>query len=844
MVEGLYLQDADLRMNSYNLLKTEISTSTSSMTSIPRPLKFIRSHYPDIKSFTTAFTPLTPVDHQYKSHLCELLAVIVMVIPNTEDTSLMWILQAKDAKITDWGLEFIRTLCSNIGEEYNKRLDSGKGVDDLYELGKIIVPYLINNHCESDAIDFLIEVEKLNEMMDFVNENNYKKICLYLLAIANYAADTDEYRATLELVYSIYFTKFHEYVNALRVAIKIGNSLYINQTYEQCSDPVIKKQLAFILAREKMFIESETSTDELVNIMSNTKLSEYYKRLGKELEMLEPKHPEDYFKSHLENKKKESTQLESYKINMAHSIASSFINAGFGTEVLLSNEKHEWLHKNKDEGMTSLIAGLGLVYLWDHLEGPGKLYEYAGNNEKDLLKRNGRNIGLGICSAGIHDDNDTAVAVLLEELEDRNMSVKVSALIGLGISAAGSQNEDLLQPLLEVLQDFQYGFELSAYVSLTLGLIYLGSAKEEVFSELFGILLSRNDGGKVKIFDTPFFVLYAIGMGLICLGKQKDIDFMTETISSIQEFPEEMRMYLKIILTSFAYAGTGNVSKVQELIQLIAKPNDQLNPKVRSVAVIGTSLIAIGEDVGSEMIIRSFGHFLQFGDASVKKAVPLAMALLNLSNPKVSIVDAIIKFCYDTNKEVAMNAIFSLGLVSAGTNHSRVAGLLRNLAAFYSEETNPLVIIRISQGLLHLGKGLLTLNPLTSHQLLLNNVGIGGILVSLFAFTEVEGLILSKHQSLLYMLSLTMQPRFIMAIDETLEPKSIQVMIGHSVDIVGQTGNPRPITGFQIHKTPALISVGERCELSGDDYIACSDVLEGLVIVRDKNTNNKMEVDK
>ena len=142
--------------------------------------------------------------------------------------------------------------------------------------------------------------------------------------------------------------------------------------------------------------------------------------------------------------------------------------------------------------------------------------------------------------------------------------------------------------------------------------------------------------------------------------------------------------------------------------------------------------------MGSEMLLRSFNHFQQFGNASVKKAVPLAMALLNLSYAKVSVVDAITKFCYDTNKDTAINAIFSLGLVSSGTNHSRVAGLLRNLAAFYSEETNPLFIIRIAQGLLHMGKGMMTINPLGSHNLLINNVGLAGVLISIFSFSQAE----------------------------------------------------------------------------------------------------------
>ena len=837
MIDGLLLPDADLRMNSYNLLKTEITTSTSSMTSIPKPLKFARVHYDKLKTY---YSTLPEKDKDFKNKLSDLLAVLVMVVTDTEETSLSWILKGERKNITEWGQEFIKALSADISTEYNSRLDKAESTDELINLVKEMVPFLIEKHCENDAIDLLIEVERLNDMLEFVNENNYKKICLYLISISKYAADTEEFRDTLELVYTIYFTKFHEYVNAMRVAIKMGNSLYIKQTYEQCKDKVIKKQLAFILAREKMFIETEEEDEELIDIMSNMKLSDYYKRLGKELEVLEPKHPEDVFKSHLENKKQDADKkLESYKINMAFSIASSFINAGFGTEVLLSKDKSDWLYKNKDEGMIALLGGLGLVHIWDTLEGPGKLYEYAGNSESDVMKRSGRNIGMGICSIGIHDDNNTAIAALLDELEDKNMTVKESALLGLGFAAAGSQNEDLKDSLLEAFQDFQYGFELSAFISLAFGLIYLGSAKEDVFDELFAVLLTRNDGGRAKLIDSPYFVLYAMGMGLICLGKQKDVDFMIETISTLQEFPIEMRMYLKTMLTAFAYAGTGNVTKVQELMHLIALPKEECDPRVQTIAVIGTSLIAIGEEMGSEMLLRSFNHFQQFGNASVKKAVPLAMALLNLSYAKVSVVDAITKFCYDTNKDTAINAIFSLGLVSSGTNHSRVAGLLRNLAAFYSEETNPLFIIRIAQGLLHMGKGMMTINPLGSHNLLINNVGLAGVLISIFSFTEAENLICGKNQSLMYSLALAMQPRMVMTVDENLEPKPVQLMVGQSVDVVGQQGNPRTITGFQIHNSPALISTGERCEISGDEYVAYTDVLENIVIVKENKERKK-----
>ena len=843
MIAGLFLDDYDLRINSYNLLKHEITTSTSSMTSIPRPLKFARMHFTEIKEFYDKFVPKNDKENEYKLMLSDLISAILTVINEKDEngkelTILSYVLSGTKKDITSWGQEYIRSLCSDIGKEFNERLDKDEPTNDLLDLVKIIAPYLIKQHCESDAIDLLIEVDCINDIKEFINENNYKKICLYLLSITNYSADTEEYRDTLELVYSIYYNKFYQYIDAMRVAIKIGNMLYIKQTFHQCEDLTTKKQLAFILAKEGIFLDEEEKTikdNELMEILRNYKQSEYFRILAKNLELLEPKHPEDVFKSHLEDKKSDSKKLESYKINMAYSIASGFINAGFDTEALLSKKDSDWIFKNKEEGLTCLLAGLGLVNIWDYLEGPGKLYEYAGNKEMDTYKRAGRNLGLGISLSNIHDDNDIAVAVLLEELQDKNLNVKISALFGLGLAAAGTQNEKLFNPLLDVFQDFSYGFEVSAFVSLTLGLIFIGSSSEDVFNELFSVLITRNDESKGKIFESPFFVIYVLGIGLLCLGKQKDNEFMIDTMVSMENFSKEMKDYLKTMLISFSYAGSGNVSKVQELMQIIAKPTEEISPKVQSIAVIGCSLIAIGEEIGTEMLSRSFNHFLQFGDINIKKTVSLAISLLNLSNPKVTVIDSLIKFCYDSDKTVAMNAIFSLGLVSSGSNHSRVAGLLRSLASYYSEETNPLFMVRIAQGLLHMGKGLITLDPIYSHKLLLNNIGMSGILITLFAFTETEGLMCDKHQFLVFSLALGMKPKLVMTVDENLKPKDVQLMIGQAVDIVGQTGNPRTISGFQTHTSPAVINTGERCELSNrEDYISYSDIYEGIVIVKDK----------
>ena len=849
MVEGLFLSDYDLRINSYNMLKHEITTSTSSMTSIPRPLKFIRTHFTEIKNFYEKFIPATEKDKTYKLMLSDLISVILTVVSEKDEegnelTILSYVLSGTRKDITSWGIEYVRSLCSDIGQEYNIRLEKGEPINELIDLVKMFAPYLIKQHCESDAIDLLIEVESLDEIKNFINENNYKKVCLYLLSIANYSADTDEYRNILELVYNIYFDKFGQYIDAMRVAIKIGNILYIKQTFIKCKDLLTKMQLGFILAQEGIFLDEEDTKikidNKIIDIMRNYKLTEYFKVLAKTLELLEPKHPEDVFKSHLEDKKSQNTKkLESYKINMAYSIASSFINAGYGTEVLLSKKDSDWIYKNKEEGIQCLIAGMGLVNVWDYLEGPNKVYELAGNKEQDTFKRSGRNIGLGLSLCGIKEENDLAIAVLLEELLDKNINIKISALFGLGLAACGTQNDKLFDPIREALQDFSYGFEVSAFASLTLGLIFIGSSNEDVFNDLFSILLSRNENAKGKLFENPFFVIYILGIGLLCLGKQTNNDFMIETLVTIEEFSKEMRDYMKTMLISFSYAGSGNVSKVQELMQIIAKSNEEINPKVQSIAVIGCSLIAIGEEVGTEMLSRSFNHFLQFGDINIKKTVSLAIALLNLSNPKVQVIDSLTKFCYDTDKTVSMNAIYSMGLVSSGSNHSRVGGLLRSLAAYYAEDSNPLFMVRIAQGLLHLGKGLINLDPIYSHKLLINNRALAGILITLFSFTETENLICGKHQFLLYSLALAMKPKLVITVDKNLKPvDDVQLMVGQAVDIVGQTGNPRTISGFQIHNSPAVINTGERCEINGEDIKTYSDVLEGVIIIED---NRKRE---
>ncbi|MCI28486.1 26S proteasome non-ATPase regulatory subunit 2 A-like, partial [Trifolium medium] len=83
-------------------------------------------------------------------------------------------------------------------------------------------------------------------------------------------------------------------------------------------------------------------------------------------------------------------------------------------------------------------------------------------------------------------------------------------------------------------------------------------------------------------------------------------------------------------------------------------------------------------------------------------------------------MDTLSRLSHDTDSEVAMAAVISLGLIGAGTNNARIAGMLRNLSSYYYKDTSLLFCVRIAQGLVHMGKGLVTLNPYHSDRFLLS----------------------------------------------------------------------------------------------------------------------------
>jgi hypothetical protein len=77
-------------------------------------------------------------------------------------------------------------------------------------------------------------------------------------------------------------------------------------------------------------------------------------------------------------------------------------------------------------------------------------------------------------------------------------------------------------------------------------------------------------------------------------------------------------------------------------------------------------------------------------------------------------------------------------ILISGTNNARLAAMLRQLAVYHGKDMNNLFMVRLAQGLTHLGKGTMTLNPYHSDRMLLCRVSLAGLLTVLVSFFDVK----------------------------------------------------------------------------------------------------------
>ncbi|CEP62046.1 proteasome regulatory particle base subunit RPN1 LALA0_S04e06524g [Lachancea lanzarotensis] len=920
LVERLLEDDTTLYEPSLAQLKELVRDSTSSMTAVPKPLKFLRPFYPQMCEVFDKWN-----DAKLKSIMADTLSVLAMTYSDeAKRDSLRFRLLSEEKDVASWGHEYVRHLALEIGDVYNEQVEKEAGdssepspepaatgskgplnvsKEALVHLSLEIVPYFLKHNGEADAVDLLLEIESIDKLPQFIDENTFHRVCQYMIACVPLLPPPDDV-FFLQTAYSIYLSEL-QLTEALALAIRLDDESLIRAVFDATSDQVVHKQLAYILSAQKSSFEYEGVQD----VIGNTKLSEHFLYLAKELNLTVPKVPEDIYKSHLDSSSKgvfAGTGLDSAQQNLAASFVNGFLNLGYSSDKLIVGDDN-WVYKTKGDGMTSTVASIGSIYQWN-LDGLQQLDKYLYVDEPEV--KAGALLGIGISASGVHDGEvEPAMLLLQDYVTNPDQKLSSAAILGLGIAFAGSRNDELLGLLLPIAADTNLPIETSAMASLALAHAFIGTCNGDVTTAVVDNLLERT-ASELKTEWTRFLTL---ALGILYLGQGDQVEDVIETISAIDH---PITSAIEVLINVCAFTGTGDVLLIQDLLhrltpkekkeeeeedddeEEVAELEDAVEQEIAdslnslkkgeadndgdekmdvgeesqkdgdkapegeeakskeeekktqeeeekeyalidelTYAVLGIAMISMGEEIGKEMSLRHFSHLMHYGNDQIRKTVPLAIGLLSVSDPQVKIFDTLSRSSHDPDLDVSMNSIFAMGLTGAGTNNARLAQLLRQLAGYYSREQNALFITRLSQGLVHMGKGTMTFDILNDAQVL-NKVTLASLLTVLVGLVTPSFML--EHHYLFYYLNSGVRPKYILTVNEEGEPIKVNVRVGQAVDTVGQAGKPKTITGWITHSTPVLLGHGERAELETNEYITYASRLEGVVILK-KNPDYREE---
>jgi hypothetical protein len=218
--------------------------------------------------------------------------------------------------------------------------------------------------------------------------------------------------------------------------------------------------------------------------------------------------------------------------------------------------------------------------------------------------------------------------------------------------------------------------------------------------------------------------------------------------------------------------------------------------KYLELGIIGISLLTIGDIIASQMTMRIYGYFLLSPNLEIRRITTLAVGLLYISNPSTIACDFMIKLTNNIDWIIIRNAVFSLGLIGAGSGNNRIYMSLKCLADYYSnkienfEQMTKLLkssfyifslkiqslmfVIRIAQGLVNSLSKKNLLSPFFGRNSL-NFSKACSLIYTIYGFSYSKFIGLNSISVILFLLGLLTKPNLIMNIDKNFHIKSVKL---------------------------------------------------------------------
>lgn len=247
--------DTSLYLPALESLRTLIRTSTSSMTSVPKPLKFLRPHYDDLGKLRDSWS--SDLKEQ-RALLASILSVLAMTYSDTgkRDTLYYRLISGTSEGPGTWGHEYVRHLAAELGEEYVSLVETPEEeangsaekpevegedkarhytVEQLRGLGLELVDFFLKHNAEVDAVDLLLELESTQVLTEKVDDKTYPRVCQYMVSCVPLLLPPDD-EVFLRTAAAIY-AKHDRLPEALALAIRLHDRKLVREYFEAPANP-------------------------------------------------------------------------------------------------------------------------------------------------------------------------------------------------------------------------------------------------------------------------------------------------------------------------------------------------------------------------------------------------------------------------------------------------------------------------------------------------------------------------------------------------------------------------------------------------------------------------------
>lgn len=767
IIDTLQDKDVDVQRNALLLLRQGINENHGTAGSNQQEI------FDKLSVFENIAKKMTGNNQKY---LFDLLSF--MNLFNSDENVLKYRLLGNVINVEELSLQYIRKLMYCILEVIDNNLET----IDYTPLVEDIVEFLFKHNCEAEAIDFVFEVSFIplinptgsknksfekdytNLILNFMDEQNSKRIILYLEEMACFFAISD----FLKKIYLGYPTKYLVYL------IKL-NELSEAITYVKgIEDKSLKKQCLFILARNCIYYES-SDPDEMY-ILSNAFLYDNFLHVASSLDLLASKKLVAISKN-----------LDKEKVESA-AISNALVHFAYGKDPIFFPDDNDYkiqediVNGLKGSKSITVLSSIGLIHMFSH----EKIFEFF-NHTIFSNPEIGSILGLAIAAQKHHDTDSVIFDLLIPFLNSDDKKEVIASLLGISILYSCSNSSKAYEAVFPLLSSSN--IEIGLFAIYTMGVVFAASGDESVIS---ACLETFNSLSKTSQFSN--FAL--LGIGLM---------FMKCPHLRNSKVYSELPRFCKLLCLGLMHVGSGNPSISDEI--LTESFTGDSDPLLEIIGLLSACLIGVGDPIGTELLDRITNSAMMLDSFHLKTAIPLCLALLYPSNPKPEVIEVLERSMLLRDTQV--NAIIALGIVGAGTKSSRVLNALENSFSLISKDIKPVATKIIAQGLINLGKGLFTMSPLYYNKNVISNRAMVGLLSTLIFFFSQS--LLTDYSFISYVMSSAFSPKYVVGFEGSCK-------VGKPIDTVGMVGKPNKLSAIVIHSLPIILNANERAECDEDVY--------------------------